>query len=270
MTGAEELKQAVAEHYGEAPFDLAVILGSGLGAATEGVEQGRIYPYAGFSCFPRARVAGHAGQLLVGRLQSWRVLFFLGRFHLYQGLQAREVCVPVRVARLLGCHSLLLTNAVGGIRHDLVPGSFMAVCDHINLQGDNPLRGESDDPFLDLSRLYEQDYVPALQAFARQRGVDLAPGVLAAVSGPCYETPAEVRALERLGADAVSMSTVPEAIFGKYLGMRVAALSFVANRAAGLSPSPLSHREVLAAGSNGAETLAELIGQLLAFWQPAA
>ncbi len=270
MKEAQELRQVVVEHHGEAPFDLAVILGSGLGAAAEGAEQARLYPYAGFSCFPRTRVTGHAGQLLVGRLRNWRVLFFLGRFHLYQGLEARQVCAPVRIARLLGCHSLLLTNAVGGIRRDLVPGSFMAVCDHLNLQGDNPLRGETDNPFLDLSRLYEQDYVPALQDFARQRGIVLAPGVLAAVTGPCYETPAEVRALERLGADAVSMSTVPEAIFGKYLGMRVAALSFVANRAAGLDSSTLNHREVVAAGNDGAAPLAGLIGELVAFWQSAS
>lgn len=268
--GFDQLKEAVQQRLGEEPFDLAVVLGSGLGAAADNLEGGQVFPYGDYTCFPRTELAGHAGQLLAGTLQGWRVLFFQGRFHLYQGLDARQVCAPVHLAKLLGCRFLLLTNAVGGIRQDLLPGHFMAISDHINLLGDNPLRGQPDDPFLDLSQLYDQQHYGALQAFALQRDISLAQGVLAALPGPSYETPAEIRALGLLGADAVSMSTVPEAIMGKYLGMRVAGLSYVANRAAGLSSSPLSHQEVLAVGMGGAAPLAELIQQLILLWQAAS
>lgn len=265
--GFDVLKEAVQLRLGKEPFDLAVVLGSGLGGAAENLEGGQAFPYGDYACFPRTELAGHAGRLLAGNLHGWRVLVFQGRFHLYQGLDARQVCAPVQLAKLLGCRFLLLTNAVGGIRQDLLPGHFMAISDHINLLGDNPLRGQPDNPFLDLSQLYDQQHYAALQTFARQRGIGFAQGVLAALPGPSYETPAEIRALGLLGADVVSMSTVPEAIMGKYLGMRVAGLSYVANRAAGLSSSPLSHQEVLAVGRDGAASLAELIRQLILLWQ---
>ncbi len=263
----DRLTEAVRQRLGNEPFDLAVVLGSGLGAAAKAVEESQVFAYGDYACFPRIQVAGHAGQLLAGRLRGWRVLFFQGRFHLYQGLNARQVCAPVQLAQQLGCRFLLLTNAVGGIRQDLLPGHFMYISDHINLLGDNPLRGQNRDPFLDLSNLYDQQPYAALRAFARQRQIGLDRGVLAALPGPSYETPAEIRALGRLGADAVSMSTVPEAIMGKYLGLRVAGLSHVANRAAGLSPSPLSHQEVLAIGAGGVSPLAALIEELIRLWQ---
>ncbi len=265
--GFDQLGEAVQQRLGKKPFDLAVILGSGLGGAAEIVEQGQVFPYTDYACFPHVELAGHAGRLIAGNLQGWRVLFFQGRFHLYQGLDARQVCAPVHLAHLLGCRFLLLTNAVGGIRQDLLPGHFMAVHDHINLLGDNPLRGQSNDPFLDLSQLYDLRHHAALQSFAMQRGIGLETGVLAALQGPSYETPAEIRALSLLGADAVSMSMVPEAIMGKYLEMRVAGLSYVSNRAAGLSSSPLSHQDVLAVGRGGAAPLAELIQELILLWQ---
>lgn len=265
--GFDQLKKTVQERLGKEPFDLAVVLGSGLGPAAEIVEQGQTFPYSDYACFPAVELAGHAGRLIAGNLQGWRVLFFQGRFHLYQGLDARQVCAPVQLAHHLGCRFLLLTNAVGGIRQDLLPGHFMAVRDHINLLGDNPLRGQSRDPFLDLSLLYDQQHHAALQSFATQRGIGLETGVLAALQGPSYETPAEIRALGHLGADVVSMSMVPEAIMGKYLDMRVTGLSYVSNRAAGLGSTPLSHQEVLAVGRGGAAPLAELIQQLILLWQ---
>ncbi len=263
----DQLKNAVQEKLGKEPFDLAVVLGSGLGNAAEIVEQRQTFLYSDYSCFPAVELAGHAGRLIAGNLLGWRVLFFQGRFHLYQGLDARQVCAPVQLAHLLGCRFLLLTNAVGGIRQDLIPGNFMAVRDHINLLGDNPLRGRLGDPFLDLCHLYDQQHHAALQSFATQKGIGLGIGVLAALQGPSYETPAEIRALGHLGADAVSMSMVPEAIMGKYLKMRVLGLSYVSNRAAGLDSSPLSHQEVLDAGRGGAEPLAELIQKLILLWQ---
>lgn len=263
----DRLTEAVRQRLGNQPFDLAVVLGSGLGAAAEAVEAAQVFPYGDYACMPRTELAGHAGRLVAGYLRGWRVLFFQGRFHLYQGLNARQVCAPVHLAQQLGCRFLLLTNAVGGIRKDLLPGHFMYISDHINLLGDNPLRGQDRDPFLDLSQLYDQRPYAALHAFARQRQIGLDRGVLAALPGPSYETPAEIRAFGLLGADAVSMSTVPEAIMGKYLGMRVAGLSYVANRAAGLSMSPLSHQEVLAVGAGGAAPLATLIDELIRLWQ---
>lgn len=263
----DRLTEAVRQRLGDAPFDLAIVLGSGLGAAAAAVEEGQVFPYRDYDCFPRTELAGHAGQLLAGFLHGWRVLVFQGRFHLYQGLDARQVCVPVQLAHRLGCRFMLLTNAVGGIRQDLLPGHFMFISDHINLLGDNPLRGQGGDPFLDLSQLYDQRHCAALEAFAREQEIGLAPGVLAALPGPSYETPAEIRALALLGADAVSMSTVPEAIMAKYLGLRVAGLSYVANRAAGLSHGPLSHEEVLSVGRDGAAPLAVLIDKLTRLWQ---
>lgn len=263
----DQLRVAVQQRLGKEPFDLAVVLGSGLGAAAEIVEGGQAFSYADYSGFPRTELAGHAGKLIVGNLLGWRVLFFQGRFHLYQGLDARQVCAPVQLAHLLGCRFLLLTNAVGGIRQDLVPGQFMAVCDHINLLGDNPLRGQFNNPFLDLSQLYDQRHHAALQTFSTRQGIGLGQGVLAALPGPSYETPAEIRALRLLGADVVSMSMVPEAIMGKYYAMRVAGLSYVANRAAGLSLKPLSHQEVLDVGAAGASPLAKLVKQLILLWQ---
>ncbi len=252
---------------GSEPFELAIILGSGLGALADQVETAAVLAYADYDCFPPLAVAGHAGRLVVGRLDDLRVLVFAGRFHLYQGLTALQAGLPVRIAHRLGCRRLLLTNAAGGIDPELVPGHFLFIEDHLNLLGDNPLRGLRENTFLDLSTLYARRFWPELSAFAVRAGIPLRSGVLAAVPGPSYETPAEVRALRLLGAAAVGMSTVSEAILGRYLGMEVAGLSFIANRAAGLAGGPLSHEEVLAAARDGGMGLAELIRELCRLWQ---
>lgn len=251
---------------GEAPFDLAIVLGSGLGELADAAEGGTSFPYGDLPGFPVPSVAGHHGRLVAGMLEGARTLVFAGRFHTYEGYSAREVTLPVRLARALGCRRLLLTNAAGGVNPDFAPGDPMFICDHLNLLGDNPLRGVREDPFLDLSQVYEERLYPSLAAFARDAALPLRRGVLASLPGPVYETPAEVRMLRLLGADAVSMSIVPEAIMGKYLKMEVVGLSLISNQAAGLAPAPLDHAEVLAVGRRGAAGIIRLVRHLAASW----
>jgi len=262
-----ESAEVVRRLAGSEEFELAVILGSGLGALADQVEAAVSIPFGALPCFPPTTVPGHAGCLVAGVLDGRRVLLFKGRHHIYEGHDARRVTASVRLARLLGCGQLLLTNAVGGINDGYRPGDFMYIADHINLMGDNPLRGETESPFVDLSRLYDQSPFPSLLDFAGSRGIGFHRGVLAAVAGPSYETPAEIRMLRLIGADAVSMSTVPEAIMGKYLGMKVTGLSFISNAAAGLAPAPLNHAEVLEAGRRGAENFSSLIRRLIVDWR---
>lgn len=266
QTAVRQVVAAVRGRTGEAPFALAVVLGSGLGALADQVEGTTVFPYAEFAVFPRSSVPGHAGRLVAGTLEGERVLLFQGRHHLYEGHDARQVVIPVHIAHELGCRRLLLTNAAGGINDSFRPGDFMLIADHLNLLGDNPLRGETRNPFLDLSALYEQSFFASLREWADRDGIVLHRGVLAALPGPSYETPAEIRALRLLGADAVSMSTVPEAIMGKYLGMTVAGLSFIANAAAGLAPGPLRHDDVLDCGRRGAERFCRLARALIRLW----
>jgi purine-nucleoside phosphorylase len=248
----------------EQSFDLAVVLGSGLGAlAEEVIGTSLTYQELGL---PGAAIAGHAGRLCAGRLGDCRVLVWAGRYHLYEGYKAQQVVQPIRISQALGCRRLLLTCAAGGIHEDYLPGDVMYVADHLNFLGDNPLQGCSTPNFLDLSRLYDPSCYDSLAAWATERGMRLRRGVLAALPGPSYETPAEIRALRVLGADAVSMSTIPEAIEGASLGMQVVALAFIANRAAGLSPTPLQHAEVLAAGAASASRFTDMASQLIDSW----
>lgn len=237
--------------------DRVVVLGSGLGQADLGPERVRI-PYAKLPGFPRPSAAGHEGVLsMIGRTVVLR-----GRAHWYEGRTMEEITAPVRALARLGARTLILTNAAGGIAPGLRPGDLMAITDHLNLMGANPLRGSAD--FVDLSEVYDPALRRAAERAARTLGFRLKRGVYAAVSGPSYETPAEVRMLRRLGADAVGMSTVPEAVVGRAEGMRVLGLSLIANRAAGLSRAPLSHREVLAEGARSAARTARLLRLLMA------
>jgi purine-nucleoside phosphorylase len=266
-------ESAIAEFLGQrlgaADFDMAVILGSGWGSLADQAEAAVYVEYRDIPGFSHVQIEGHAGRLVAGRFHGWKVLFFQGRYHLYQGFDACQVTLPVRVAAALGCRRLLLTNAAGGINGAYRVGDFMYIEDHLNLTGDNPLRGEPLHPFVDLCGLYRQSFFAPLQSFAHQQGVTLHRGVLAALMGPSYETPAEIRMLQRLGADAVSMSTVPEGIMGRYLGMEVVALSLIANLAAGLSPGRLDHQDVLRSGASGAANFLELTRRLMHLWQHA-
>jgi len=242
----QPLLEDVERTTGKEPFSTAVILGSGFSNLVDHFEILAEFPYARYSCFPLGTVAGHNCTLYAARCHGERILLFSGRFHLYQGLTSFEAAAPVRIAAGLGCRRLVLTCAVGGLRNDLDPGDLLWIADHINLQGDTPLRGMGDAGFLDLSRLYANHLFPEALKLAAKHDFELKKGVLAAVPGPNYETPAEVRMLRTLGADVVSMSTVPEAIQAGFYGMELVGLALVANPGAGLTNSLLDHSSVMA------------------------
>lgn len=227
---------------------LALVLGSGFHGVADALRVEERIAYRDVPGFPPVGVSGHAGEFLLGTLGGTPVLMLSGRAHYYEGHSMETVTFSVRVLAALGITDLLLTNAAGGINRAFRPGDFMALKDHINLMGTNPLRGPAvsgGPPFVDLSAAYDPELTGLLRPAAKVVGVHLREGVYLAVCGPSYETPAEVRAFARLGADAVGMSTVPEGIVARQCGLRVAAVSCITNRAAGLSQAPLSHAEVL-------------------------
>jgi len=252
--------------WGDGPFDLAVVCGSGFGHLGDGWERIGALALEDLPCWPAPSIQGHPGKLLAARFKKWRCLVFQGRLHFYQQLSAWQVAAPVRIAADLGCRRLLLTNAAGGINERYGTGDLMFVRDHLNFLGDNPLRGVPDS-FVDLSRLYRQDLFEPLAAKARHRGINLHRGVLAALPGPSFETPAEIDWLDRAGADAVSMSTIPEAIMAAHRGVEVVALSLIANPAAGRAEAPLSHQEVLSTAEAARSNLTALIEDLISLWQ---
>ena len=266
MTAAAE---RLAELLGDRPRPrVGIVLGSGLGPLADEVADPLVAPYAELPGFPVGGVAGHAGRLLLGALDGVPVAVLQGRAHLYEGIEPTMVREPVRTLRALGATTLLLTNAAGSLREDVGPGRLMAITDHINLTGANPLIGPNDDDvgprFPSLRDAYDAALRAALRAAAAAAGIDLAEGVYLAVAGPSFETPAEIRAFRTLGADAVGMSTVPEAIVARHAGLRVAAVSVITNLAEGLSDVALSHEQTLAEGERGAAALAPLLRRWVA------
>jgi purine-nucleoside phosphorylase len=236
-----------------APFQpaLAMVLGSGMQHLAAHVEVLSTHPYRSLPGFPPPTVPGHQCQLLFARFAGVPVLLLCGRSHYYEGWSCHEITFPIRVLAALGVEALLLTNAAGGIHPKLHPGDLMCLTDHINAMGVNPLRGSAPlagNGFVDLTRVYDRGLIQLLRQAARRSQVRLRSGVYLAVSGPSYETPAEIRAFARAGADAIGMSTVPEAIVARQCGLRVAALSCVTNLAAGRSAHCLSHKDVLRTG----------------------
>ncbi len=228
-----------------------IVLGSGLGGLADRLERAVRIPFSHVPGFPTATVAGHAGQLLVGTLGGRPVVALAGRFHLYEGHDAALAAFPVRVMHALGATVYFASNAAGGVRRTFNPGDLMVISDHMNLMFRNPLFGAvepGDERFPDMSDPYDAALRALLHDAGRTVGVALQDGVYGGLLGPTYETPAEVRMLERLGVDAVGMSTVPEVIVARALGMRVAAVSCITNKAAGLSLEKLSHAEVMDAG----------------------
>lgn len=227
---------------------VGAVLGSGLGEFAGRVEASAAIAYGEIPHFPATGVAGHAGRLVLGMVGDAPVAVLQGRCHYYEGHAIEEVVFPVRVLAQLGVSALLLTNAAGGIGRELRPGDLMILRDHINLMGVNPLRGANDERlgprFPDMSAVYDPGFQDVIAAALQEVGRPDRRGVYAALSGPSYETPAEIRMLAVLGADAVGMSTVPEAVCARHLGLRLAGISCVTNLAAGLSKKPLSHREV--------------------------
>jgi purine-nucleoside phosphorylase len=227
---------------------LAIVLGSGFHHVLEEMQVERQIDYTKLPGFPPSGVSGHAGKLLIGRLGGTPVIVLSGRAHFYEGHPMSRVTFAVRTLAAYGIKDLLLTNAAGGVNRIFRPGDFMALRDHINLMGTNPLLGPALDGsprFVDMTRVYDQNLRRLLERAAKASRLRLRSGVYMAVTGPSYETPAEIRAFARLGADAVGMSTVPEAIVARQCGLRVAAMSCITNLAAGRSKGPLSHGEVL-------------------------
>jgi purine-nucleoside phosphorylase len=264
--GAEAVARVLQERLPWTPEVLAV-LGSGLGGLAGIVEDSVSIPFQELPGLPSAGVGGHQGRFVAGFLEGRRVLVQAGRFHLYEGHPASVVVAPVRAAALLGIPTLVVTNAAGGVNPDFGPGTLMLIRDHLNLMGRNPLVGPGEAGearFPDMSAAYDGELRARTRAAAEGLGIPLEEGVYAAVSGPSYETPAEVRMIGLLGGDAVGMSTVPEVIVARARGMRVLGISLITNAGAGISPEALSHDEVLTAGREAAPRFQRLIRRVLA------
>jgi purine-nucleoside phosphorylase len=246
----EQAAESVRSRIGDAPPDVAIVLGSGLGEFASALRDAVTCAYTEIPHWPASAVVGHAGQLVVGTLRGRRVAALSGRAHFYEGHDLRTVTFPTRVLGRLGITALILTNAAGGINLAFEPGTLMLIEDHINLMGSNPLVGPTDDRlgprFPDMTEVYSRRLRTIADSAARAAGVTLARGVYAALHGPSYETPAEIRYLRTIGADAVGMSTVPEAIVARHMGLEVLGVSCITNPAAGVLPHPLVHDEVMA------------------------
>ncbi len=246
--------------------EVAIVLGSGLSGLVDRFSDAISLPYHELSGFPASGVTGHIGRLHCGKLFGREVLAFQGRYHFYEGYNAWQVTALVRLAAALGCQKLLLTNAAGGIEAAMQPGDFMLVTDHLNFTGMNPLYGRPEREFIDLCQLYRCDFSAQLQTALVEVGVRLHTGVLAWMPGPSYETPAEIRALEILGASAVSMSTIPEAIVARLYRMETVAVSCISNLAAGKTGATLDHQDVLSSGERSATALARLTKAIFSCW----
>lgn len=229
--------------------DLALVLGSGLGGLADRIEDPVYIPYDQIPRFPVSTAPGHAGRFVFGRLSGRMVLCMQGRFHYYEGHDMAAIALPVRVLKALGCRALVLTNAAGGVNWDFAVGDFMLITDHINFMGANPLRGENDDAigprFCDMTHVYTPEFQQTARQVAAQQGITLREGVYLGYMGPSFETPAEIRAFRTLGADAVGMSTVPEAIAASHCGLPVLGVSLITNMAAGMAGKRLSGDEVI-------------------------
>ena len=264
-TSGEEAAAVIAERAPGFVPRLGIVLGSGLGAVADAVEDPVVIPYGELPGFPPAGIAGHAGRLVLGSLRGLPVAVLQGRRHVYEGGEAPAagMAAPVRALRRAGAEALLLTNAAGSLRPENGPGSLMAIADHINMLGVNPLTGPNDDAigprFPSLRDAYDPELRARLQAAAGRLGLRLLEGVYLATPGPSFETPAEIRAFRTLGADAVGMSTVPEAILARHCGLRVAAVSAITTLAGGMGGEPLSHEQTLRHAAAAADDLSRLV-----------
>lgn len=229
--------------------EIGIILGSGLGILAAELSNPIAIPYKEIPHFPVSTVMGHEGQFVFGYLGGKPVVCMQGRFHFYEGYELKDVTLPVSVMKRLGVSTLLVTNAAGGVNEKFAPGDLMLIEDHINLSGVNPLRGKNDDEagprFPDMSEAYNGELREMALSAARELDIDMKKGVYAGLSGPSFETPAEIRYLRIIGADAVGMSTVPEVIVANHAGMRVLGISCITNMAAGILKTKLNHQEVM-------------------------
>lgn len=263
MSRSVELARVIRDRAGHESPDYGLILGSGLGHVGAAVD-GTAIPYAELEGFPPAGVSGHVPRLYVGELEGRRVVVFGGRSHYYETGRPDAMRVPLEILAELGCDRLILTNAAGSLREDVGPGGLMLLSDHINLSGANPLIGETDERrFVPMTDAHDPGIRADLRAAARAEGIDLPEGVYAWFSGPSFETPAEIRAARLMGADAVGMSTVPEVILARYLGLRCAAVSVITNMGAGLSAERISHEHTKAMAPAGAALLERVLRRFL-------
>jgi len=258
----EEACTMVRERISEVP-EIALVLGSGLGNIADKLTNKISIPYREIPGFPESTAPGHASRLICGRLEETRVLIFQGRFHHYEGYTLDQIAYPVKFLKKLGCRTLVLTNAAGGVNRSFQPGDLMLITGHINTVGKNPLMGKNDEffgpRFPDLSGAYSRELKDLMLNAAGQLDISLKEGVYAWVSGPSFETPSEIRMLDILGADAVGMSTVPEVITASHAGLEVLGISCISNMAAGILDQPITGEEVLQIGRQVTEKFTSLI-----------
>ncbi len=273
MTFYDKVKESA--EYGESRCkerpSIGIILGSGLGSLVDIMEDKVIIPYKDIPGFPQSHVAGHAGNLVIGRIGTQVIAAMQGRFHYYEGFEMKEVTYPVYVMKLLGIESLIVTNACGGINRSFAPGDLMILTDYINMLGKNSLIGENDERFgvrfPDMSEAYSGELIEKAERTAEKLDIAYKKGVYAIFSGPCYETAAEIRAYEALGADAIGMSTVPETIAANYLGMKVFGIACITNMATGIATTKHTHEEVVRIANESSSKLCAWVKQLLVDWQ---
>jgi purine nucleoside phosphorylase I, inosine and guanosine-specific len=258
----EEAAKYIRERLTEEP-EIGLILGSGLGILADLIEQPITIRYEEIPHFPVSTVVGHAGELVAGKVAGRSVIVMKGRFHLYEGYGVEKVTFPVRVMKLLGVSKLIVTNAAGGVNRSYVPGDLMVISDHINLLGRNPLVGPNLDRFgirfPDMTEAYSKRMRKLLHETAEELGMKLQEGVYVALLGPTYETPAEIRMMQAIGADAVGMSTVPEVIVARHAGIEVLGISCITNMAAGILDQPLDHSEVMETAERVKEQFLNLV-----------
>lgn len=263
---AQRAAEAIRRRIGNVEPAIAIVLGSGLGDLADDVADARRVLFSEIPGFPTATVAGHAGALVSGKLGGKDVVALAGRFHMYEGHAPQLAAFPVRVVHALGASIYFASNAAGGIARQLAAGDLMIINDHLNLTGINPLTGpveDGDERFPDMSAPYDLELRGLLKRAAEKTGIEVKEGVYACLPGPSFETRAEVRMLEKLGADAVGMSTVPEVIVARAIGMRVAAMSCIANAASGLSEGPVLHADVLDVTARAARGFQALVREFV-------
>lgn len=247
--------------------EIGMILGSGLGFLGDEVDNPIFIEYSEIPGFPVSTVKGHKGRFVIGTFMGRQVIIMQGRFHYYEGWEMKEIIMPVRLMKLIGVKKLIVTNAAGGINFDFAPGDLMIIEDHINFLGINALRGKNIDEFgtrfPDMSFGYSEDIRGKIENAAAAADVDIKKGVYSMVSGPSFETPAEIKMLRALGADAVGMSTVPEVVAANHCGIEVAGISLITNMAAGILKQVLTHEEVMETAEMAKDKFAELIRKLL-------
>jgi len=241
--------------------DTGLILGSGLGELAHEIENPAVIKYSSIPNFPVSTVKGHRGELVSGILSGANVIVMSGRVHYYEGLSMRRVSFPVEVLAGCGVKKLIITNAGGGVNREYAPGDIVAITDHINLMGDNPLKGSAD--FIDMTHAYDPEMRKIAEDAAVKTGIKLKEGVYAAMSGPSYETPAEVRMIKAIGGDIAGMSTIPEVIMAKKYGMKVLGLSMITNMAAGITGNELSHKEVIETSKKSISKFKKLLREII-------